>query len=108
VNCLFKPLVVIDAAKAETIAHFKLAGHPKSFQLEKNGGRIFVNVPDVQHIVVLDRGRGLTRKPDGAGKYRPSGVCGDPTLATKEKGRIIVEATVSKVLRQVRELIALQ
>jgi creatinine amidohydrolase/Fe(II)-dependent formamide hydrolase-like protein len=29
-------------------------------------------------------------------------------LATKEKGRIIVEATVSEVVRQVRELIALK
>jgi hypothetical protein len=36
-------LAVIDAAKAETIGHFKLAGHPESFQLERNGGRIFVN-----------------------------------------------------------------
>jgi hypothetical protein len=108
VNCLFKPLAVIDAAKAETIAHLKLAGHPKSFQLEKNGGRIFVNVPDAQHIAVLDRGRGLTRKPDGAGKYRPSGVYWDPTLATKGKGQIIVEATVVEVVRQVRELVALQ
>jgi len=52
--------------------------------------------------------RGLTRKPDGAGNYSPSGVYGDPTLATKEKGRIIVEATVSEVVRQVRELIALK
>ncbi len=52
--------------------------------------------------------RGLTRKPDGAGNYSRSGVYGDPTLATKEKGRIIVEATVGEVVRQVRELIALK
>jgi creatinine amidohydrolase len=52
--------------------------------------------------------RGLTRKPEGAGNYSPSGVYGDPTLATKEKGRIIVEATVSEVVRQVWELIALK
>ncbi len=51
-------LAVIDAAKAETIGNFKLAGHPESFQLEKNGGRIFVNVPDTQHIAVIDRKRG--------------------------------------------------
>jgi len=52
--------------------------------------------------------RGLTRDRDGAGNYSPSGIYGDPTLATKEKGKIIVEATVREVVRQVRELIALK
>jgi len=33
----------------------KLQGHPESFQLERNGSRIFVNVPDARHIAVLDR-----------------------------------------------------
>lgn len=33
----------------------KLQGHPESFQLERNGPRIFVNVPDAHHIAVLDR-----------------------------------------------------
>lgn len=52
--------------------------------------------------------RGLTRDPRGKGNYSPTGVYGDPTLATKEKGRIIVEATVAEIVRQVRELIALK
>jgi creatinine amidohydrolase len=52
--------------------------------------------------------RGLTRKPDGAGHYSASGIYGDPTLATKEKGKIIVEATVEEAVRQVRELVALK
>jgi hypothetical protein len=51
-------LAVIDAAKAETIGNIKLAGHPESFQLERDGSRIFVNVPDAQHVAVVDRGRG--------------------------------------------------
>src|SRR6266516_2710927 len=29
--------------------------HPESFQLEQNGNRIFVNVPDAKHIAVVDR-----------------------------------------------------
>jgi DNA-binding beta-propeller fold protein YncE len=33
----------------------KLEGHPESFQLERKGSRIFVNVPDAHHIAVLDR-----------------------------------------------------
>lgn len=52
--------------------------------------------------------RGLTRDPQGAGNYSPTGVYGDPTLATREKGRVIVEATVREIVRQVRELMALQ
>jgi hypothetical protein len=49
-------LAVIDPTKAATAGNIKLAGHPESFQLEKNGSRIFVNVPDAQHIAVVDRG----------------------------------------------------
>lgn len=52
--------------------------------------------------------RGLTRNPEGAGNYSPSGVYGNPALATKEKGKIIVEATVREVVRQVRDLISLK
>lgn len=33
----------------------KLAGHPESFQLERSGPRIFVNVPTADQIAVIDR-----------------------------------------------------
>jgi len=49
--------------------------------------------------------KGLTRDPEGRGHYSPTGIWGDPTLATKEKGRIIVEATVAEIIKQVEELI---
>ena len=52
--------------------------------------------------------RGLTRDPQGKGSYSATGVFGDPTLATREKGKVIVEATVREIVRQVRELIALK
>jgi len=48
-------LAVIDVATVDKIAESKLAGHPESFQLEKSGSRIFVNVPDAKHIAVVDR-----------------------------------------------------
>jgi len=48
-------LGIIRAANAEMIASIKLDGHPESFQLEQNGGRIFVNVPDAGNIEVIDR-----------------------------------------------------
>ena len=52
--------------------------------------------------------KGLTRDPNGAGNFSPTGSWGDPTLATREKGRIIVESTVAEIIRQVRELIGLK
>lgn len=51
--------------------------------------------------------RGLTRDPEGKAHYSPTGIWGDPTLASKEKGKIIVENTVSAIIKQVRELIAI-
>lgn len=50
--------------------------------------------------------RGLSRDPEGKGHFSPTGIWGDPTLATREKGRIIVENTVSAIIKQIRELIA--
>ena len=52
--------------------------------------------------------QGLTRDPKGARSYSPTGIWGDPTLATREKGRIIVETTVREILREVNELIELE
>src|SRR5437588_9014585 len=37
------------------LADIKLDAHPESFQLEKNGSRIFVNLPGSRKIVVVDR-----------------------------------------------------
>lgn len=48
-------LAVISAESLIKTDDIKLAGHPESFQLEQNGPRIFVNVPDVGHVAVVDR-----------------------------------------------------
>lgn len=47
---------------------------------------------------------GLTRKAGSPGTYSVSGVWGDATLATREKGRLIVEATVAGILKEIAEL----
>ena len=47
-------LAEITPASANLTAAVKLPGHPESFQLEKNGPRIFVNVPDAKQIAVVD------------------------------------------------------
>jgi creatinine amidohydrolase len=46
----------------------------------------------------------LTRQRDGQGTYSPSGIWGDPTLASRDKGRIIVESLVTSILEDIRLL----
>jgi len=50
-------------------------------------------------------GGGLTRNADAKdGVYSPTGAWGDPTLATVEKGRILVEALVEHLVADVEAL----
>jgi len=51
-------LAVLDLKTGTKAADIKLSGHPESFQLEKNGNRIFVNVPDSGRVEVVDRREG--------------------------------------------------
>jgi creatinine amidohydrolase len=50
----------------------------------------------------------FTRDPQaaarGEGIYSPTGSWGDPTLATREKGKISTEATVVEILKQIESL----
>lgn len=50
----------------------------------------------------------LTRDPQkaarGEGTFSPTGSWGDPTLATREKGRIVTEATFAAILKQIETL----
>jgi DNA-binding beta-propeller fold protein YncE len=48
-------LAVIDATTRSKIADIPLKGHPESFQLSRDGSRIFVNVPNAREIAVVDR-----------------------------------------------------
>ena len=52
-------------------------------------------------------GRGLTRNPEkkDAGAYSASGVYGDATMATLEKGWIAVEARVRHIVEELKALI---
>jgi creatinine amidohydrolase len=47
---------------------------------------------------------GLTRDPNGKGTYSPTGIWGDATLATREKGRRVVEAMVDGMLKEIAAL----
>ena len=48
-------IAAISPIDAKVLGEAKLAGHPESFQLERAGSRIFVNVPTADQIAVIDR-----------------------------------------------------
>jgi YVTN family beta-propeller protein len=48
-------LVAIDPAGGKKLAEVSLAAHPESFQIERAGSRVFVNVPNAHQIAVVDR-----------------------------------------------------
>lgn len=49
-------IAVISAETNQRLAQdFKLGAHPESFQLEKSGPAIFVNLPDLNQIAVINR-----------------------------------------------------
>lgn len=47
---------------------------------------------------------GLTRNPQGKESYSSTGIWGDPTLATREKGRIITEIIIDEIVDQIEQL----
>jgi YVTN family beta-propeller protein len=48
-------LVAIDPAGGKKLGEVRLPAHPESFQLERAGTRIFVNVPNAHQLAVVDR-----------------------------------------------------
>ncbi len=48
-------IFAIDAQTDKIVGQVNLNGHPESFQLEEKGSKIFVNVPGIQKIVVIDK-----------------------------------------------------
>ena len=49
-------IAMIDATTNQRLAEeYKLGGEPESFQLEKFGPNIYVNVPDLKQILVINR-----------------------------------------------------
>jgi DNA-binding beta-propeller fold protein YncE len=46
---------VIDTSSEQVLATIALPGHPESVQLERNGERLFVNVPQSRALAVINR-----------------------------------------------------
>jgi DNA-binding beta-propeller fold protein YncE len=51
-------IAIVNAPDGKQIGSIKLSAHPEAFELEKNGRRIFVNVPNSRHVAVIDRNKG--------------------------------------------------
>jgi WD40 repeat protein len=48
-------LAIIDSVTMKQTGNIKLLAHPESFQMESDGPRIFVNLPDAKQVTVIDR-----------------------------------------------------
>ena len=67
-------VAVINAINRKQTGSIKLSAHPEAFVLEKQGPRIFVNVPNATQVAVIDRDKGevtATWKPEGASANFP-------------------------------------
>src|SRR5881398_3705057 len=51
-------IAIVSAPDGKQIGSLKLSAHPEAFELEKDGRRIFVNVPNSRHVAVIDRDKG--------------------------------------------------
>lgn len=51
-------IAVINASDGKQIGSIKLRAHPEAFELEKQGRRIFVNIPEARQVAVVDREKG--------------------------------------------------
>ena len=62
-------IAIINVSDGKQVGSIKLAAHPEALELEKQGKRIFVNVPTARHVAVIDRDKGevvATWKTDAA------------------------------------------
>jgi YVTN family beta-propeller protein len=63
-------LRVMESERPDSAWDIRLPGHPESFQLEKSGTRVFVNVPDARQIAVVDRAKGVVSATWSTGNAR--------------------------------------
>ena len=48
-------IAIVNAADGKQTGSIKLSAHPEAFVLEKNGSRIFANIPNADQVAVIDR-----------------------------------------------------
>jgi DNA-binding beta-propeller fold protein YncE len=72
-------LAEIDPVRLSKIADIRLKAHPEGFQIDETGTQVFVNVPDVREISVVDLATGSTGSlpTQGAGSNFPMAIDGE-------------------------------
>jgi DNA-binding beta-propeller fold protein YncE len=78
-------LGVLDGATGDHLGDVKLDGHPESFQLEKSGARIFVNIPTARKIAVVDRAKAAV-----VASWKVDGRDNFPMALDEEQRRLFV------------------
>lgn len=73
-------VAILDPSSAQLLGSIGLTAHPESFQLERGGPRIFVNVPDAGEVVVLDR-----RQRKTLARWSTGGAAANFPMALDEK-----------------------
>ena len=81
-------LAVVDPVTMDRIQEFPLGSHPESFQLERDGAKIFVNLPDQEAIGVVDR------KTGAVAKWKIPGNTNNHSLAFDETSRRLFTASL--------------
>jgi DNA-binding beta-propeller fold protein YncE len=72
-------IAIVNAPSGKQIGSIKLSAHPEAFELEKNGNRIFVNVPNSHHVAVIDRD-----KDEVTGRWKTDLAFGNFPMALDE------------------------
>lgn len=77
------------------VAEIALDAHPESFQLEKNGSRLFVNLPKSQKVAVVNRATALVVNTWGTG----GAVSNYPMALDEEDHRLFIVCRTPAELR---------
>src|SRR5437867_1283900 len=91
----------IDAKAHKVIGTVKLSAHPESFQLEKSRPRIYVNVPNANHIAVVDSSKQTVITTWPVGQYRANFPMAldearhRPLVGTRNPAKLVVFDTES-------------
>lgn len=77
---------IVIVEKGAKVAEIPLKAHPEGFQVEAKGPRIFVNLPDVAQVAVIDR-----EKREVVATWEMKGAAANyPMALDEEHGRVLV------------------
>lgn len=80
-------IAVVDAVRRLRLADIPLPVHAEGFELEPGGKRLFVNLPALRRIGVIDRGSGKE-----VASWRAVGMQGGSAMALDAEGRQVILA----------------